>query len=63
MTTYYSAENYRDKIYAERASDDSNATSEQGATPELPSSVDGGSDDEGPSDEAVSQTSSGESRE
>lgn len=61
VTVYYSAENYRDKIYEDRASNDCNALAQQGVAPELPSSIDGGSNDEGHGNEEIPPTGSDES--
>lgn len=60
-TVYYSAKNYRDKIYADRTSDDCNAASNQDTASELLSSGDGGPNDEGSGDKEVSSASEGES--
>lgn len=52
-TVYYSAENYRDKIHADRESDDCNAATESSITPKLPSSVNRRPDDKSSGDKAV----------
>lgn len=58
VTIYYSAESYRNKIYEDRTNVNRDASTKQGASPELPSSVDRGADDEGSSDKAIPQDGS-----
>jgi len=61
VTVYYSAENYRDKIYEKRASNDHTAAPEQGTSSELSDSINEGSLHESLGIEEVPQTGQGES--